>query len=65
MLRSEFFPAGAFNRLRIRIGSPSALWHGLSQVHAKWLREEVETHRLRLPSHAEILYYKRLGTEAP
>ena len=41
MLRSEYFPHGRFNRLRSRIGSPTALWETLAEVHARWVREEV------------------------
>ena len=48
---------GAFNRLRISRGSPLALSDGLDKAHANWLREEVNSGRLRLPTMAETLFY--------
>ena len=55
MCRSEFFPDGAFNRLRCRKGSPTETWDIAAAEISAWLRSEVASGGLRLPSEGECL----------
>ena len=40
MCRSEFFPHGAYNRLRCRKGSPTETWDMAAAEISAWLRSE-------------------------
>ena len=54
MVRSAFFPHGQFARSRLNRATPIPLWEALNVAHARWLRDEVLTERLRLPTLAEM-----------
>ena len=59
MNRSEYFPEGAFNRLRCRKGSPTETWDMFSRVLHAWLPDEITSGSLRLPTEAECLLVQR------
>ena len=59
MCRSEFFPDGAFNRLRCRKGSPTETWDMAAAEISAWLRSEVASGGLRLPTEGECLAVER------
>ena len=59
MCRSEFFPHGAYNRLRCRKGSPTETWDMAAAEISAWLRSEVASGGLRLPTEGECLAVER------